>query len=190
MLIKSVDPLHRLRTYAVTQFLFPPSTLNAAINRLGFVQADPIRAPAPAQDLILRHRVAGYRAGDLERRYPELEIDEGYLLAYGFVPRALWHLLHPPRATGLTKLERRVLDLVRERGQVHPKDLAGELGSRRAVNAWGGHSKVTTLALDELQSRGLIRVVRREAGIRVYQPALEPPPTAADGLRRLVLTVA
>ena len=38
-----------------------------AIRRLGFVQADPIRAPARAQDLILRHRVADYRAGDIQR---------------------------------------------------------------------------------------------------------------------------
>ena len=40
------------------------------------MQADPIRAPARAQDLILRHRVAGYRAGDLERRYARLKIEE------------------------------------------------------------------------------------------------------------------
>mgnify|MGYP006929204348 CR=1 FL=1 len=36
-----------------------------AIDRLGFVQADPLRAPARAQDLTLRHRVLDYRAGDL-----------------------------------------------------------------------------------------------------------------------------
>jgi hypothetical protein len=54
---------------AVARTLFRPTTLSRAIDKLGFVQADPIRAPARAQDLILRHRVAGYRAGDLERRY-------------------------------------------------------------------------------------------------------------------------
>jgi len=31
------------------------------------MQPDPLRAPARAQDLTLRHRVAGYRAGDLAR---------------------------------------------------------------------------------------------------------------------------
>ena len=184
-----VAGLADLRARAVGRSLFAPTTLEAALERAAFVQADPIRAPAAAQDLILRHRVTGYRAGDLERRYAGLGIDEGYLLAYGFVPRALWHLLHPPRAAGLTSLERRVLEAVRARGQVHPKELA-ELGTRRAVNAWGGRSKVTTLALDELQHRGLIRVARREAGIRVYEPVLERPPTAGGGLRRLVHTVA
>ncbi|MFC7553447.1 DNA glycosylase AlkZ-like family protein [Pseudoroseomonas wenyumeiae] len=45
------------------------TTLGDALQRLGFVQADPIRAPARAQDLILRHRVQGYRAGDLDRAF-------------------------------------------------------------------------------------------------------------------------
>ena len=57
-----------LRRYAVAKTLFSPTTLGAAIENLGFVQADPIRAPARAQDLTLRHRVRRYRAGDLERR--------------------------------------------------------------------------------------------------------------------------
>ena len=61
-----------LRRYAIDSSLFPPAALKRAIDRLGFVQADPIRAPARAQDLTLRHRVRGYRAGDLERRYARL----------------------------------------------------------------------------------------------------------------------
>ena len=49
--------LDDLRRYAVARTLFPPATLQQALDRLGFVQADPIRAPARAQDLTLRHRV-------------------------------------------------------------------------------------------------------------------------------------
>ena len=59
--------LDDLRRFAVARSLFKPTTLKRALDRLGFVQADPIRAPARAQDLILRHRVKDYRAGDLER---------------------------------------------------------------------------------------------------------------------------
>jgi len=59
--------LDHLRRYAVARSLFEPTSLPRAIARLGFVQVDPIRAPARAQDLTLRHRVDGYRAGDLER---------------------------------------------------------------------------------------------------------------------------
>jgi len=36
-----------LRAHAIAQTLFPPTTLKAAIKRLGFVQADPIRSPRP-----------------------------------------------------------------------------------------------------------------------------------------------
>src|SRR3954465_5240502 len=84
-----------LRRYAIARSLFKPTTLMKAIARLGFVQADPIRAPARAQDLTLRHRVIGYRAGDLERRYPRLSIEEDFFVNYGFMPRELHALMHP-----------------------------------------------------------------------------------------------
>jgi len=71
--------LDRLRVHAISQSLFPPITLKAAVRRLGVVQADPIRSPARAQDLILRHRVRDYRIGVLDRRYASLDI-EGRLL--------------------------------------------------------------------------------------------------------------
>src|ERR1039457_5194026 len=76
--------LDDLRRFAATSSLFPPTTLKRALYRLVFVQADPIRAPARAQDLTLRHRVKGYRAGDLERRYPRLALEEDFFVNYGF----------------------------------------------------------------------------------------------------------
>ena len=87
--------LPELRRYAIARSLFKPTTLPAAINKLGFVQADPLRAPARAQDLILRHRVKGYAAGDLERRYTRLAVEEDCFVNYGFVPREMLPLLHP-----------------------------------------------------------------------------------------------
>jgi len=72
--------IEQLRRYAVARSLFRPTTLGRAIDKLGFVQADPIRAPARAQDLMLRHRVTGYRAGDLERRYPRLTLEEDFFV--------------------------------------------------------------------------------------------------------------
>ena len=80
--------LAQLRSHAIARSLFAPTTLPKAIERLGFVQADPLRAPARAQDLTLRHRVKGYVAGDLERRYPRLAIEEDFFVNYGFLPRA------------------------------------------------------------------------------------------------------
>src|SRR3954454_6106641 len=93
-----------LRRFAVARSLFPPTTLRRALKRFGFVQADPIRAPARAQDLILRHRVKGYRAGDLERDYATLDIEEDLLYAYGFLPRSIWQLLHPRNLRGMSQL--------------------------------------------------------------------------------------
>src|ERR1700727_1048781 len=92
----SMNPkLHALRSQTLSQSIFEPTSLRAAVDRLGFVQADPIRSPARAQDLILRHRVKDYRAGDLEERYSSLNLEEDFLYAYGFMPQSTWRLLHP-----------------------------------------------------------------------------------------------
>jgi len=183
--------LQELRAHAVAHTLFRSTTLARAIAQLSFVQADPIRAPARAQDLILRHRVKGYRADDLERYYPSLDIEEGYLYAYGFLPRSLWQLRHPPNRARLSAFEKRLLEAVHRLGAAHPAELQEEFGGR-AVNAWGGYSSVAQLALERLHRRGLLRVARREKGIRVYEPCPAPTelPSPAQVFRTLVLTVA
>lgn len=175
-------------------------TLRHAINRLGFVQADPIRSPARAQDLILRHRVRGYRAGDLERQYASLDIEEDYLYAYGFLSKPVWQLLHPRKTPPLRALEKKVLETVILLGEAHPRILEAHLGKRRIVNAWGGYSKATTHALEWLHWRGLLRIVRRESGIRVYRPldsarggpaaSSEATPLPAERLRALIMVYA
>ncbi len=58
--------LRQLRRYAIARGLFKVPSLPRAVARLGFVQADPMRAPARAQDLILAQRVENYRAGELQ----------------------------------------------------------------------------------------------------------------------------
>src|SRR6204780_5787685 len=93
--------LEHLRRFAIARSLFRPTTLKRAIEKLGFVQADPIRAPARAQDLILRHRVKGYRAGDLERRYAKLGVAEDFFINYGFVTRSVQALMHPRPELGV-----------------------------------------------------------------------------------------
>ncbi len=191
--------LGRLRAQARLQTLFAPTTLADAVGRLGFVQADPIRAPARAQDLILRHRVSGYRAGDLERSFGRLGLEEDFLYAYGFMPADNRHLLHPrldpagdAGAHAPTGLAAEVLAFVRDRGPTHPADLEARFGRERAVNGWGGLSKATTRALDSLRHYGLLRVAGRRGGVRIYEAA-PPPPAAADAqdrALRLVLLVA
>ncbi len=188
-----VEPgLEDLRAHAISHTLFPSTTLKAAIERASFIQADPIRSPAMAQDLILRHRVVGYRADDLDRQYTSLNVEEGLLYAYGFLPRPLWQLAHPPNTRLLSELEKRILDVVGKIGETHPKDLAPYFGRVRATNDWGRNSTLTRLALDSLHRRGLLRVVRRVKGLRVYAPAVHPiePTSPKEALRRLVLAIA
>jgi uncharacterized protein len=143
--------LDDLRRAAVARTLFPPTTLQRALDRLGFVQADPIRAPARAQDLTLRHRVAGYRAGDLERRYAELDVHEDVFVNYGFVTSTVQALMHPRRGvapwqTGHGRRVRALLDFVRARGDVHPRDVDRHFSHGTVTNYWGGSSNATTRA--------------------------------------------
>jgi uncharacterized protein YcaQ len=162
--------LDDLRRFAVARSLFPPTTLAMALDRLGFVQADPIRAPARAQDLTLRHRVAGYRAGDLERLYHTLGIEEDIFINYGFVTRDVSRLMHPRRTTRRGgRREQAILDFVRTRGTVHPREVDAHFAHGRVTNYWGGSSNATTFLLERMHYRGLIRVVRRDAGIRLYE---------------------
>jgi uncharacterized protein YcaQ len=181
-----------LRRRAIAATLFARTTLKRAIETLGFVQCDPIRAPARAQDLILRQRVDGYRAGDLERQYPELGLEEDYLYAYGIVPEATWRLLHPRTTKRLSKTETRVWELVCAQAKMHPRELEAHLGRKRQVNAWGGYSKETTRILEALHYRGLLRVAGREKGIRLYQAARRQEEYLApeERLRRLVMLIA
>jgi uncharacterized protein len=183
-----------LRRHAVAQSLLTPSTLQGAIDRLGFVQADPIRSPARAQDLILRHRVHDYHAGDLEHDYASLDVEEDYLYAYGFLSKPVWRLLHPRKTAALRTLEKKVLKTVQRLGETHPKVLEAHLGRRRMVNAWGGYSKATTNALEWLHWRGLLRIARREGGIRIYHPttafAVAEGSSPSERLQQLIMVHA
>jgi uncharacterized protein len=163
--------LEDLRGFAVSRSLFAPVALDAAIERLGFVQADPIRAPARAQDLTLRHRVTRYRAGDLERHYAGLGVEEDVFINYGFVSAAVHGLMHPREKppVRLTRSRRhQVLAFVRDRGEVHPRDVDAHFSHGTVTNYWGGSSNATTHLLEDLHYRGWLRVSRRERGIRVY----------------------
>jgi len=183
--------IQQLSSYAISHSLFRPTTLRAAFDRLGFVQADPIRAPARAHDLILRQRVKGYRAGELERCYASLELEEDCLYAYGFLTRDVWQLVHRRRITDLPEFEKKVLKEVRHHGAMHPKQLAQLFGSGRRTNNWGGYSRVTKLALEDLHERGLLRIAGRDKGVRIYAAAslASKPIAGRDRLRRLILAI-
>jgi uncharacterized protein len=171
--------LQQLRRYAIARSLFKATSLPRAIARLGFVQADPMRAPARAQDLILAQRVKGYRAGELERRYPRLAIEEAFFVNYGFLPRETLALLHPrgaPRSwdPGMQARGQEVLAFVRQHGRTHPRDVQMHFDHGR-IKRWGGDLSASTHLLEGLHYSGLLRVARRAAGTRVYQTIEHPP---------------
>jgi len=167
-----------LRRFAAAFTLFPETTLGEALRELAFVQADPIRAPARAQDLVLRQRVAGYCAGDLERLYPTLDVAEDFFVNYGFVTGRLQALMHPRPSVSVwrssewpqqrRKRARQLLTFVRRVGEAHPRDVEARFSHGTVTNYWGGTSNATTHLLDAMHYRGLLRVARREAGIRLY----------------------
>ncbi|MFX1682158.1 crosslink repair DNA glycosylase YcaQ family protein [Mitsuaria sp. CC2] len=163
-----------LRRHAIARTFFKPTTLLRAIQRLGFVQADPIRAPARAQDLILMHRVKDYRAGQLEARYTRLAIEEDALVNYGFLPRETLALLHPrtakrPWDDAMNARAAEVLEFVRARGRTHPQQVQQAFTHGRVEGYWGGELNASTQLLDGMHYRGLLRVARRDSGTRVYE---------------------
>jgi uncharacterized protein YcaQ len=185
--------LSHLRRYAIARSLFKPTTLTRAIEKLGFVQADPIRAPARAQDLTLRHRVKGYRAGDLERLYPKLALEEDFFVNYGFLPRTHHALMHPRKvkhraSPTRTRQTTEILAFVRARGVVHPREVDAHFSHGRVTNWFGGSSNASTQLLDQLHYRGLLRVARRDGGTRVYvarEVAMPEIPIAAEEAKAL-----
>lgn len=184
--------IQRLQQIAISHTLFPSTTIKGAIEHLGFLQADPIRSPARAQDLILRQRVKAYKAGDLEVQYPALDLDEDMLFAYGFMARSLSPLLYPKGTHTLTAFEEDVLAYVGHNEAIHPKDLEATFGAERTRNAWGGFSKATKRALERLHHFGYLRVAGRRKGVRLYQraPAINQQHSPEERFRKLAHLIA
>ena len=162
-----------LRRFATGRSLVRVTALERAIEQMAFVQADPIRSPARAQDLTLRPRVRGYRAGDLDRAYSSLQVEEDFFINYGFVTRRLQALMHPRSSltpTASNKRARAILEFVRERGSVHPREVDAHFAHGRVTNWWGGSSSATTQMLELMHYKGMLRVARRDNGIRIYAP--------------------
>jgi len=176
--------LAALRRHAVARSLFTPTTLMAAVEKIGgFVQADPLRAPARAQDLTLRHRVKGYKAGDLERRYPRLPLQEDFFINYGFLVPELRALMHPREARRVWdkkrwKLADAVLGEVARLGHAHPDDVDAALDHGAVKNWFGGNSRLSTELLDGLHYRSRLDVIRRDNGTRCYGLAPDWQPHA------------
>jgi len=186
-----------LRRFTVARNFPIHTSLRRALQNIGFVQADPIRAPARAQDLIMRHRVKDYKVGDLERHYPELDIEEDFFINYGYVTKSLQQLMHPRQESRIQaddigrewpmaqrKQAKLLLEFVRDRGVVHPRQVDEYFSHGKVTNYWGGSSNATTHLLDAMHYSGMLRIVRREKGIRIYAPQQHSNPAKSGNERR------
>jgi len=72
-----------------------------------------------------------------------------------------------------------VLEFVRERGTVHPREVDAHFAHGKVTNWFGGSSNASTQLLDVMHYRGLLRVARREGGTRLYAARTEAPSAAA-----------
>ena len=79
-----------MRRAAVARTLFAPTDLASALERPGFVQADPIRAPARAPDLVSNRSFANARVigwvnvtatldAPRDARHPRIAVKAGYV---------------------------------------------------------------------------------------------------------------
>jgi len=145
-----VPALAELRQAAIGSSLRRHATLASAVERLGYVQIDPIRAPARAQDLILRPRVAGYRNGDLAAAYADLPLEEERYVNYGYLRCDVQRALHPRpgRERGADrKLMAAIAQFVSEHGPIGVDEVAAAFDHGSVTNAWGGSSAASTRVL-------------------------------------------
>lgn len=173
--------LETLRRYAVQRILFAATTLPDALTKIGFVQIDPIKAPAPAHDLILRHRVQDYKKGDIERAYPQptLALEEAFFINHGYLPRTLatmlWSNKQPSEyLSSRSEAVQHIRAFACHNPEIHPKILNQHIGHKVTRNNWGGQGQEGTQILQRMHSSGMLRIVRREKGQRVYGLPVNP----------------
>jgi uncharacterized protein YcaQ len=159
--------------------------LARAIQKLGFVQATRSAPRHGPRTLTLRHRVDGLSSGDLEAALSAPRRRRGLPRQLRFCRAATWRscTAHAAQAVGRddARQAQTLLAFIRERGPTHPRLVQAAFAHGRITNYWGGSGLATRSCSTACTNRGLLRVARRENGIRIYE-AVEHP--AARRCRR------
>jgi uncharacterized protein YcaQ len=189
--------LAQARRIAVRSQLLDGSATDvlSTVRRLGFLQIDPISSVAPPQRLVLWSRLGAYDAGELDR----LLWQDRELFEYGAFIRPIEDfpliLARMRRPRGKLKWEQRadefvekntrfkeyVLRELEERGPLLSREIEADLIVSREHQEWWG-SRQVTLMLEILQGRGVVAIVGRRGGQRVWDlaerwyPDVEPVP--------------
>ncbi len=180
---------------ALANSLTRHETIEECIHDWGFIQADPIPAPAKAADVFLFQRVNQYRRGMLEEQYPQLQVEEEYFCNYGFVSPALYKTLLGRTFDKPMQIEKEHPETfavakkwIEGKEDIHPKDMAQEFGKLSAANYWGGTSSAWSRILDALHYRQDVRVTKRKGNSRLFSPVqrIEAPLDRETQFRRIV----
>jgi len=155
------------------------------VRRLGFLQLDPISTVAPAQQLVLWSRLGGYDTAELDR----LLWDEKKLFEWNAFIRPIEDLplvraQMRRRRTGKYAWERRGTEFLRtnagyRRYVLRELERRGPLLSREldddSIRTWKSHgwhgSRNTGVMLDLLHARGVVAIVGRRDGQRLWDLA-------------------
>jgi len=163
----------------------PVPNIAAALDRLGFVQIDPINICGRMHDLILRNRVAGYREGDLTRHLhgsptcplatAERTAFEHHLpgrnilaaLTLDAWPHLLAAMRHRSRRVGSwsgkmdarqRRLAKTILAEISSRGPLCSDDIDD---NQRDHQGWGLHASLAKTTLHKLFFHGRVLIARR-----------------------------
>jgi uncharacterized protein YcaQ len=87
-----------------------------------------------------------------------------------------------------------VLAFVREREVVHQREVDAHFAYGKATNWFGGSSNASTQLLNGMHYRGMLRIARREDGVRVYAPrepvtAIAEPAATMDRLVDVIVNL-
>lgn len=171
---------------AATAFGGALADVPAALDRLGFVQMDPINVCGRMHDLVLRNRVRDYRENDLLRHSygggGTLRAFEHYLPGFGILvtfPLEAWPFLLPhmrERASDrrgyygkLPKderaLARHILGEIERRGPLGSDQIEH---AARGVSGWGSNGRLVKLVMEKLLAHGELLIAARRDFRRVY----------------------
>ena len=162
----------------------PAGSLQEAIEAMGYVQVDPLNICGRMHDLVLRHRVVGYREGDLHHHAhgKNRPAFEHYMPGMGILvvfPAASWpYLLATMRARRTRRgtysgrlskaqevLAQRILAELAARGPLLSDDIEH---SERAETGWGSQAREAKVVLEKLFFHGRVLITDRRGFRRVY----------------------
>jgi uncharacterized protein len=178
-------PLEQLRRIAVHAQLLDGSATSVldTVERLGFLQLDPISTVAPAQHVVLWSRFGSrYDSSELDRLlWKERKLVEwnAYLYPAHDLPllKALMRRRDRPHDRHLIEylkqnasFRRYVLRELEQRGPLLSREIEDHKPSRRDVHRWWGERKMG-LMLGVLNARGEVAVVGRNGKQRIWDLA-------------------